>query len=130
MSVYKLTCSETNRNYYGSTTLTLEERKNKGWYRCSCKDFVDPIIECMEIVDNLDELEKRENYYIMNNECVNKNLAYLDEKTRKIKKIEYRVKIIAEKRFECKLCKLCFQGQKKLERHNNVIDTNLNINLF
>ena len=134
MSVYKLTCSETNKIYYGSTKTTLEQRKNKGWYKCSCKDFINPKMECIEIVDNLDELEIRENYYIMNNECVNKNMAYSDQKLRKIKNKEwreknkehidekikkYRAKVVEEKRHECKLCKLCFQSQKKLERHNN-----------
>ena len=119
MSVYKLTCSETNRNYYGSTKMTLEQRKSKGWYKCSCKDFINPKMECIEMVDNLDELEMRENYYIMNNECVNKNLAYSDTQYKKLQKKKYRAKIIEEKRHECNLCKLCFQSQKKLERHNN-----------
>ena len=134
MSVYKLTCSETNKIYYGSTKMTLEQRKSKGWYKCACKDFVNPKMECMETVDNLDELETRENDYILNNECVNKNLAYSNQLTRKIrhdkwraankeklneKMKKYRAKVVEEKRYECKLCKFCFQSQTKLERHTN-----------
>ena len=119
MSVYKLTCSKTNEIYYGSTKMTLEERKSKGWYKCSCKDFINPKMECIEKVENLDELEIRENHYIMNNECVNKNMAYTDAQYKKLQTKKYRAKIFEEKRFECKLCKICFQAPKKLERHNN-----------
>tara|TARA_R110002074_G_scaffold123058_1_gene258275 strand:+ start:99 stop:626 length:528 start_codon:yes stop_codon:yes gene_type:complete len=134
MSVYKLTCSETNQIYYGSTKMTLKERKNKGWYKCSCKDFINPLMECIEVVDNLEELEIRENHYIMNNECVNKNMAYMDAKYKKIRDKEWRErniehikenlklnrkKVMDEKRFECQLCNLCFQSNKKLERHKD-----------
>ena len=133
MSVYKLTCSETNKLYYGSTKMTLEQRKNKGWYKCSCKDFINPIMECIEVVDDLDELEQREQFYITNNECVNKNMAYSTELNKKIvydkwretnkehirkHYIQYKKKIIEEKRFECILCDICFQSKKKLERHS------------
>ena len=134
MSVYKLTCSETNKIYYGSTKMTLKERKGKGWYHCACKDFINPKMDCMETVDNLDELEIRENHYILNYECVNKNVAYSTQLTRKIRSdrwrlankeklndtvIKYRAKVIEEKRHECKLCHMCFQSIKKLERHTN-----------
>lgn len=134
MSVYKLTCSETKQIYYGSTKMTLKERKNKGWYKCSCKDFINPLMECIEVVDNLEELEMRENHYIMNNECVNKQVAFLNEKYKKIRDKKWRdmnrdhiketlelnrKKIINEKRFECQLCNLCFQAPGKLERHKN-----------
>ena len=134
MSVYKLTCSETKQIYYGSTKMTLKKRKNKGWYKCSCKDFINPLMECIEVVDNLEELEMRENHYIMNNECVNKQVAYLDETYKKIRDKKWRdmnierikeiqklnhKKVMDEKRHECQLCNLCFGSHKKLERHKN-----------
>ena len=52
MSVYKLTCNETGKVYYGSTKSTLEVRKSKGWKKCSCENFVNPTMELVETVDN------------------------------------------------------------------------------
>ena len=70
MSVYKITC-DTGKIYYGSTKSSLERRKGRGYITCSCKDFINPKIELVEKVDNLDNLYERELYYIRNYECVN-----------------------------------------------------------
>ena len=90
MSVYKLTC-ETGKIYYGATGNTIEQRKSKGHYHCSCKDFINPKIELVETVDNLDNLYEREKYYIQNFECVNINGSIIDQaEYHKIKSAEYR----------------------------------------
>ena len=131
MSVYKLTCRETGLVYYGSTKNPLSVRKNKGWYHCACKDFVNPIMECVEKVDNLDNLLIREDYFIRNNECVNKNNAiYNKEQQEKKYRLEhkedkreydkiYRKKMYALKKFHCKLCDFSFVSIGKLNRHLN-----------
>ena len=73
MSIYKLTCSVTHKVYYGATKHSIEFRKSKGHYHCSCKDFINPILELVETVEDIDNLYIREKYYINNYECVNKN---------------------------------------------------------
>jgi hypothetical protein len=84
MSIYKLTCSDKDLVYYGSTTYPLEDRlKNheydyrnkflKGkWHTTSYKLFevgevkIELVEEC-KIID----MKNRERYYIENNNCVN-----------------------------------------------------------
>jgi len=131
MSVYKLTCSETGKVYYGSTKNTLKVRKSKGWYTCSCKDFVNPNIELVETVDDLNNLLEREDYYIRNFECVNKNGATFNSKQydkewrannkerKAIMDKKSKKKIRDEKRYHCSLCNLSFTGSMKLQRHLN-----------
>jgi len=48
MFIYKLTCSETNKVYYGATKNTPKYRKARGHYKCACKDFINPKIETIE----------------------------------------------------------------------------------
>jgi len=90
MSVYKLTCSETGKIYYGSTKQTLENRKQKGWQRCSCEDFVNPTIELVETVNDLDNLLEREDYYIRNFECINKYRVMITDEEKKEYFRQYR----------------------------------------
>ena len=133
MSVYKLTC-ETGKVYYGSTSKTLKHRKSKGWYKCACKDFINPKMELVETVEDLSLLEIVEDKYIRENECVNKNRArvttedkYLKNKEWREQKKNYinersrenRKKIYESKKHYCSLCDIAFQTPKKLERHNN-----------
>ncbi len=127
MSVYKLTCSATNKIYYGSTKNSIETRRAKGHKYCSCGDFVTPKLELVEKVDDLSKLYERELYYIKNFECVNKNgkggyfktKEEIEEtkKDRKEKQKQYNKKIKEEKRFYCKLCEFAFHSSKKLIRH-------------
>ena len=130
MSVYRLTCSVTGLVYYGSTKKELKVRKNKGWYKCSCKDFVNPIMECVEKVDNIDNLLIREDYWIRNNECVNANNAILNKEKIKQNRIDHKEKkkeydknyikiIINSKKFHCEMCDLTFVSPGKLNRHLN-----------
>ena len=122
--VYKLTC-ETGLVYYGSTKHNIEHRQSKGWYKCACKDFKNKKIEIVEECDNFKE---REDFYIRNNECINKNVVIQTiediKKTREknkekieINSKKYRKLIVEEKRFNCELCDLAFQAPAKLTRH-------------
>ena len=135
MIIYKLTC-KTGRIYYGSSTLTLQQRASKGWYKCACKDFD---IEKMEVIEEIEGDDKqllleRESYYIENYECVNKQTAKLTPEYKKLlyekwyikekesgrlyeRVAKSRDKIREEKRFNCNLCNLTFQSDKKLTRH-------------
>ncbi len=77
--VYKLTCSETKKNYYGSTIKSLNQRlaRHKGDdNKCLSKHFINPTIELLEEIElegkDKTELLKIERKYIENNECVNK----------------------------------------------------------
>ena len=70
MSVYKITC-ETGKVYYGSTNNDIDVRKNKGWYHCACRDFINPKVEVIEQVEDPTKLYERELHYIRNYECVN-----------------------------------------------------------
>ena len=134
MSIYKKTCSETNKVYYGSTSNNLSIRKSKGHYHCACKDFINPIMEIIEDVSHMtkDERLLRENYYILNFECVNINVAIQTEENKKNKdkkwreenkdklklnKIKYSNKIKEEGNYHCAMCDFTYQSQKKLERH-------------
>jgi hypothetical protein len=123
--VYKLTC-ETGLVYYGSTKHNLEYRKDKGWYKCSCKDFIN---KKMEVIEECDNFKEREDYYIRNNDCVNKNIVIQThedikkgyEKRRDKKKIQdkvYQEKVYNEKRFYCDLCNVNCKGMNHLVKHN------------
>ncbi len=93
MFIYKLTCSETNKVYYGATKNTPEFRRSKGHYKCSCKDFINPKIETIEECNNEKEMYEREKYYIQNFECVNSNSKIIDKKEYdKLRMREYRLK--------------------------------------
>tara|TARA_R110000787_G_scaffold84609_1_gene181215 strand:- start:186 stop:770 length:585 start_codon:yes stop_codon:yes gene_type:complete len=69
--VYKKICSETGQVYYGKFEGTWKQRYQRGWETCSCKNFVNPTHEFIEIDIPNDKLKEREDYYINNNECVN-----------------------------------------------------------
>jgi len=119
MFVYKLVC-ETGKVYYGATKHSIKHRKSKGHHYCSCGDFINPTIEIVEKVNNIEELYKRELYYIKNFECVNKSgkgMSNITKENKKKSKIKYIEKIIKEKKFYCNLCDLSFQSLKKLNRH-------------
>ena len=129
MSIYKLTCSETGNIYYGSTGNDIKKRREKGWYHCTCKDFVNPKMEVMEhIEDNVERL-KKEAEYIQNNECVNVNSKHLNVKegmkhwvaNNKEKHIQdgkdWNKKVKEEKRFYCDICDISLLSTKTLERH-------------
>ena len=71
---YKLTCSETDKVYYGSTKVSLVERcrahKNKG--DCESRTFIKPIIGLMDVFATKKEALTAERKLIEENPCVNK----------------------------------------------------------
>jgi hypothetical protein len=88
--IYRLVCNNTGLNYYGSTTQKLPQRlyEHKRSYKKYLKDnknyfssfeiikednFKIILVELFNCSCKL-ELEKRERYYIDNNECINKNI--------------------------------------------------------
>ncbi len=84
--IYKLTCKNTLKTYYGSTTgdianrLTEHIHKYKRGVKHSSADIIaggDYCIEELELIDFEDknELRERERFYIMNDKnCINKNI--------------------------------------------------------
>jgi len=123
MSVYKLTC-ETGKVYYGSTNNDLETRKNKGWYHCACKDFINPKMELIENVDDESKLYERELYYIKNFECVNISGKGIDMKEyyaknkqiMKQNRIRSEIKCKYWDKFECEICGR-MTNKKHYKRH-------------
>jgi hypothetical protein len=108
MSVYSITCGELT--YYGCTTQPLRQRKAEhkyaythryGKYRSSMvydkakETNSKVIISVVEDVDGTqEELLARENWFITNNECVNKKPITLEEKNerRRQKYLEAKIK--------------------------------------
>jgi len=99
--------------YYGSTTKTLNRRKNghkadyerykSGNHRyTSSYDILeqgdDWCIELVEIVEDKDQLLIREKYYIKNYECVNKYSPFRTEEEKKEYKKEQMAQYRAENR--------------------------------
>ncbi len=84
--IYKLTCKNTLKTYYGSTTgdianrLTEHIHKYKRGVKHSSADIIaggNYSIEELELIDFEDknELRERERFYIMNDKnCINKNI--------------------------------------------------------
>ena len=79
--IYKITCELTKEVYYGSTSTSLNLRKNnhKMGSTSSSKQIIERgkwTISAIETInyENKSELLLRERFYIENNECINKNL--------------------------------------------------------
>ena len=126
MFVYKLTCSETNKVYYGATKNTPEHRKSRGHYKCTCKDFVNPTIEIVEKCNSIEEMYEREKYFIQNFDCVNRNGKIIDKKAReqfyaqqyRLKNPE-KIKQINKEQLEPVECDICgkLTSKKHIARH-------------
>ena len=88
--IYKIVCNNTNKVYYGSTTQKVSQRigdhrKQFNKYQMglrnytSCYEILEVgnyqyfTVEKLEFEDKF-ELRNREKEYILNNECVNKNI--------------------------------------------------------
>ena len=133
MYIYKLTCSKSGGVYYGATKNTPGYRVKKGGHiTCSCKDFINPIIEIVEKVEKLEDLFTREKYYIRNFECVNKQGKILDRVKAKReydkeyskqyrKKNKSKLDAINKKQLIQTKCNLCKRNvsKKNLTRHQS-----------
>jgi len=77
--IYRVVCSETDRQYIGSTCSTLVKRlynhkhKNKNGNGCMTKDFIEPKIFLIEDYpcERKEQLLMRERFYMESMECVN-----------------------------------------------------------
>jgi len=73
--IYRVVCSETDRQYIGSTCSTLVKRlsNHKRKKDCMCKDFITPKIFLIEDYpcDRKEQLLMRERFYMESMECVN-----------------------------------------------------------
>ena len=88
-TIYRKTC-ETGKIYYGSFVGTWEHRCSTGWAKVTCKDFINPTHEFIEIVEgNKKDLVKREYHYIQNYDCVNEKGKYANLTTNEYKKQHY-----------------------------------------
>jgi len=98
--IYKIVCNETGEVYYGCTTQKLSKRR--GCHKASAKDKIYSshiIINrgnwVMSLIENYpcsskEELQARENEYILNNPCVNKIRSYNTPEERELKKEQLR----------------------------------------
>jgi hypothetical protein len=97
--VYKISSESLNKNYYGSTSLTIEERKwqhisdfnrfskgDKSKTYCSAIEILqqsDWKIQVIEENIDRDILLERERYYIENFDCINVNIPFRTVEERK-----------------------------------------------
>jgi len=81
--IYKLICSKTGQEYFGSTTdpnsrLKVHLSANNP---CSSNILINPNMEILETVQGTKkDLELKEKNYILNNKCVNKNVPQRSNK--------------------------------------------------
>ena len=78
--IYRIVCDITGETYYGSTTykyLSSRLAKHRSTTTCKSKQIIERGNYSIVLVEeypceNKEQLNKRERYYIENNECVNK----------------------------------------------------------
>ena len=91
---YKLSCSKTDKVYYGSTKLSLVERcgghRNSG--ECESRTFVKPIIGLMDVFATKKEALEAERKLIEENPCVNKRIPIKSKEEKEKYKAEWYVK--------------------------------------
>lgn len=92
--IYKVTCSQTNRIYIGSTTQKLERRfkmHKREKNECRTKDFIDPTIELIKDFpcETLEELLWEERRVMAQYECVNYRRAIVTKEEQKKERKEY-----------------------------------------
>jgi hypothetical protein len=131
--IYRVVCNTTGLTYYGSTTQeTLARRMVK--HRSDFKRFFEgkenmPLLTCYQVLENNNyvillveefpcknkqELERREYYHILNNECVNKMYPTRTN-------VEYREQnkdIISVRNMEYSL-----KNREKLRDNNKILTT-------
>ena len=98
--IYKIVCNETGEVYYGCTTQKINKRKECHVGKAKDKIYSSHIIInrgnwTMSLVENYscsskEELQARENEYILNNPCVNKNRTYNTPEERELQKEKYK----------------------------------------
>jgi len=99
--VYCIVCNITGEKYYGSTIRTLSKRlsKHKRQLNCTSKQIIlrgDYDIYKISEYETQEEALQREDWYIRNKECVNRQRVKLTDEDRKDYKKKYREKNIEE----------------------------------
>jgi len=117
--IYEIRCNKTNKIYYGSTIQyylcdRLKQHKSnfKRWLKfdkgyCSSFEIIKNGDYKIILVENFecnskDELRQREQFYIDNNDCINKISSYLTEEQKKEKHRERSKKRYEENKEEIK----------------------------
>jgi len=98
--IYKIVCNETGEVYYGCTTQKLSSRKRNHVAKAKDKECTSHIIInrgnwTMSLIERYscsskEELQARENEYILNNPCVNKNRTYNTPEERELMKQKHK----------------------------------------
>jgi len=120
--IYRVVCSETGRQYIGSTASTLVKRlhlhKHKKYNTCMTKDFIEPKIFLIEDFpcQRKDQLHSRERFYIESMECVN---IQIPTRTKKEWTEDNKSHIIIYQKQYQKDNKETIDNQKKLWNENN-----------
>ena len=126
--IYKLWSLEGDDIYIGSTTQSLAVRKAEHKRKDTCyskilfEKYDDVKIELIEEYPckNKMELNKREGYYIRNNECVNKSIAGRTKKEYDKKYREENKEKISEKRSQIITCECgCEISIRNLAQHKH-----------
>ena len=121
---YKLTCSESGKVYYGSTKLSLVERKgrHRNLKNCECKDFINPTIELMDVFETREKMLYGERLLIEDNDCVNIKIPIKTKKeitTYKDEWYQQNKKRISDKGKEIIKCE-CGMSIKKSSKWNHM----------
>ena len=86
--VYCIECNITGEKYYGSTKSTLSIRINhhKSSLNCSSKEILlrdDYVVYTLQEFDTIEEARLKEDWYIRNNECINKQRVFRTDEEKK-----------------------------------------------
>ena len=119
--IYKIVCNETGEVYYGSTIQELNKRmyKHRCDNYCRSRHIIDRNNYYYELIEdyscnNKKELETREKWYILNNDCINQkipartkqewkeNISIVNKNYRKLNR-----EILLEKAKEKMSCDIC-----------------------
>lgn len=125
--VYCIVCNITGEKYYGSTIRPLEHRlaKHKRCLDCASKQIIsrgDFDIYKLSEYETREEAKIKEDWYIRNKECINKNRVKITDKEKKEYRKEYYEKNIEKmqeynrKKIECEYCGF-IRSKKDLKRH-------------
>ena len=137
-NIYKITCSETDKVYFGSTIQNIDKRfqhhicaKNTRF-----RELKNPKMELLEVVDIKDRYEV-ERHYIIHYDCVNKQIPLRtkkewakdtnkNEKQRKAYHEKFRKKCLEKVVCECgsKFNRMGLSRHKKTQKHQDFISSN------
>lgn len=138
--IYRIVCSESGKQYIGSTCSTLTKRLHQHKKRnalgigCSCKNFIDPQIFLIEDFpcERKEQLLMRERWWMENTNCVNINRPIVSKQElileKKLNYMENRDSILAFKNRKL-MCEcghvLMYQNlarHRRTHRHSSIMN--------